>query len=206
MLQQKNDTINLDLEMKRNILLLILAIILNSCWPCKVDPIIVENGSLTDSILNRVPYQQGEVCKLQHINGVIINFETLRETYDEFTSCDHCCDFEYHYQVNKTALIADYPLFDIEFLLDNQDTIYYWCSLSIGKSGFTIPISEYAGINRYDSIKLGANVYYDVLKLKSNYDSNYDVDSIYVDSLYYNYTHGILKILMSNKESYEKVY
>lgn len=189
----------------KKIILILLPLILSSCWPCKIEPILIENGNLPDSILSYIPYQQDSVYKLQHSNGLILNFGATRSTYDEWTSCDHCCDYEYHYEINQTNLTTDYPLFDIQFWIDNQDTSYYSCHLSVGNSSFFLPIldSDYKNSNNFDSINLNSMVYYDVLKLESNYGNYYDKDSIYIDSLYYNTTYGILKLLISNGESYE---
>lgn len=193
--------------MYKKLIIILLPLILSSCWPCKITPILIENGNLPDSILSYIPYQHDSVYKFQHSNGLTLSFKTERENYDEYTSCDHCCDYEYHYEVNRTDLTTDYPLFDISFWLDNQDTSYYYCLLSVGNSGFTIPISdsEFKTTNYCDSLSINSDVYYEVIKLESNSGNYYSKDSIYIDSLFYNTSFGILKILMSNKESYEIV-
>lgn len=178
---------------------------LSSCLPC--DTITVENGALPDSALSFVPYQNGETYKLKHSNGLIINFETTRSTRDEWSHCTECCNYEYHFEINTTRLIPDYPIFDCNFDISNRDTTYFDCYASIGKYGFYIPTSDFQldYFEKVDSLTLDSVSYYNVFKLKSDYGSYYDQDSIYADSLYYNFQHGILKILMSNGEYYEIV-
>jgi hypothetical protein len=171
------------------------SLILSSCLPCET--ITVENGPLPVSALKYVPYQNGETYNLKHSNGLIINFETIRETRDEWTHCTECCSYDYHFEVNSTRLIPNYPIFDCYFEISNRDTTYLDCYASIGKYGFYIPTSETQldYFKKVDSLTIDSMTYYDVFKLKSDYGSYYDKDSIYADSLFYNFHYGILKIL-----------
>lgn len=184
---------------------ILIGLLMYSCWPC--DTITVENGPLPDSALNIVPYQHAETYRFKHSNGWVINFETYRETRDERTFCTECCSYEYHFEVNSTRLTPDYPIFDFHFEISNIDTTYIDCYASIGKYGFYIPTSknQLGYYQKVDSIIIDSLTYYEVFKLKSDYGSYYGNDSIYADSLFYNYKWGVLKILMSNGEYYEIV-
>jgi hypothetical protein len=184
---------------------LIPVLILSSCWPC--DTVIIENGTLPDAALKFIPYQNGETYQFQHSNGLIINFESIRETREEWTYCTECCKNEYHFEVNSTILIPDYPVFDFQFEISNEDTALYICNAFIGRNGFVIPTSEvqYDFFERVDFIVIDSKCYYEVWKLKS-YGSYYNEDTVYADSLFYNYDFGILKILMSNGEYYKIVH
>jgi len=182
---------------------LIFSVLLYGCWPC--DTIMIENGKLPDSALKYVPYINGETYKFKHSNGLEINYKTTRETYEEWTSCSECCKYEYHFEINSTILTPDYPIFNLQFQIDNRDTLNYQCYASIGKYGFYIPTNNEHDIDYYeqvDSVQIDSVYYYQVFKLKSNYDNYYSRDSIYVDSIYYSYDKGIIKILLSNNENY----
>jgi len=182
-----------------------MILLLNGCIPC--DTVIIENGPLPDSALRFVPYQNGKIYKFRHSKGLVINFDTYRETREEWTHCAECCSYEYHYEVNSTRLTPNYPIFDFYFEISNRDTSYFECYTTIGKYGFYIPTADFQldYFEKVDSLIIDSVTYKDVFKLNSDYGSYYDKDSIYADSLYYNYEYGILKILMSNGESYEIV-
>lgn len=188
--------------MKR-IIYLIISILLYGCWPC--DSIIVENGTLPKSALKYVPYLDGNTYKFKHSNGFVISYKTNRKTEKVLERCEHCCKYKYSYEVNTTKLITNYPVFNLEFNIDNFDTLNYSCYATIGQGGFNIPINNDFDRELYqkvDSIKIGSEYYYQVFKMKSNnfgYDSQ---SSIYVDSLYYNYEKGVIKIILSNNENY----
>jgi hypothetical protein len=182
---------------------IIIVLFLSGCWPC--DTIMVENGPLPDSALGYVPYKNGGTYSFRHSNGLVINYNTTRETLEAWSGCSECCKYEYHYEVNSTRLVPDYPVFTLQFQIDNQDTLNFHCHASIGKYGFYVPTNNEFGIGnfeKFDSVKVDSEYYYQVFKLKSNHDNYYFQDSIYVDSMYYNYENGIIKILLSNGENY----
>lgn len=180
----------------------IIALSLGGCWPC--DTIKVENEPLPESALGFVPYKNGDTYSFRHSNGLVINYKTTRETHEEWSGCSECCKYEYRYEVNSTRLVPDYPVFTLQFEIDNLDTSNFHCFASIGKYGFYVPINDEfsGGVEKVDSVKVDSEYYYQVFKLKSNHDNYYFQDSIYVDSMYYNYENGIIKILLSNGENY----
>lgn len=187
----------------RKILLLLLPVLLTGCWPCETT--LIDNGPLPDSVLKYIPYENGSVYKFKHSNGLVVGYETARETTGERSYCVECCKYEYKYESNHTELKPDYPIFNIQFDIDNQDTAYIQLYASVGKYGFYIPTNTYDDYMYYekvDSLLVDTAWYYQVYKLKSNYDDYYTPDLIYVDSIYYNFNNGILKIIMSNDESY----
>jgi len=190
--------------MSRNHLLIIILILLFGCNPCD-DSITIDNGKIPEKVLKYVPYQNGQIYKFKHSAGLIIEFTTIRQSRDEYSWCEECCKYNYKYEVNSTTLTPDYPIFDFGFEISNLDTTYYSFIARVGKYQFYIPTS--ANSSEYyefaDSILINDKLYFDVFKLKSNYGSYYDKDSLFADSLYYNYELGIIKIKMSNGEKYE---
>lgn len=178
--------------------------VLFSCRPpCEIT--IVDNGKLADSALRFVPYSNGETYSFKHSNGHIINYTASRETIEAYSSCSECCVYEYRYEVNTTKLIPDYPLFNLQFEIDNFDTTDYHLRALVGSYFFYIPINEEFNtdyVTRADSIMIDSLYYYQVFTLKSYSNNFFSQDSIFVDSLYYNYDKGVVKIIMSNEESY----
>jgi hypothetical protein len=187
--------------MKHPIILLML--LLASCNPC--DPETFDMGKLPDEALLFVPYQDGEEVKLIHSAGHTINFRVAREIQQKTEYlCDRCCDI-IKYEEDVTVLSPDYPVFQISIAISNFDSALYSCGLRMTGASFVIPTQEfqYNYFNQVDSIVIGGEIYEDVFML--NYEPWYysQENPVQVDSLYYNYSHGILKIIMSNNEFYE---
>ena len=190
--------------MHREFIIILFLVYLSGCTPC-AETITIDNGKLPDSVLKFVPYQNGKIYRFQHSAGLIIEFTSSRQTTKELSRCEECCKYEYVYEVNKTRLVPDYPVFDFGFEISNQDTINYFLNAQVGKYQFYIPTSNKYPNDYYkltDSILIEKKYYYDVFLLKSNYGSYYDKDLIYADSMFYSYRFGILQIKMSNGEKY----
>lgn len=181
----------------------ITILLFSACRPC--DTITIDNGAIPDSVLRYVPYINGDTYSFRHSNGLIINFNTTRTTQKDVTYCRGCCKYEHIFEVNYTTLVPDYPIFNFQFQINNQDTLNLHCYASIGKYSFCIPTNrefDSGQFEKIDSVKIDSIYYYQVFKLKSIYNDDYGRDSIYVDSMYYNYEKGIIKILLSNGENY----
>lgn len=184
---------------------ILLAFLLYGCPPC--DPVVLDNGPLPDSILALVPYSNGNIYRLRHSNGQLINYTSQRFSNKEIMECHPCCDYTFSYETNITRLTPDYPVFNISITLSNADTIQYEFTCFIGTYFLNIPVGRSQTGEFYhfsDSVLIGETYYYDVFRIKpsNNYLWN---DYIKVDSVYYNSTSGILLIKMSNEEYFSIV-
>ncbi len=184
---------------------LVIAILLffSGCDPC--EPETFDMGKLSAEVLAHIPYQSGEQVTLQHSEGHTINFQVTRSTTQkEERLCGRCCDI-YVFEENLTVLAPDYPIFSISLSVSNMDSAVHTFGVRTNGASFAIPTKEFQ--NEYftlaDSLKIGDNLYYDVFLLKDEWDYYSPENPIRVDSLYYNYSHGILKIVMSNDEYYQ---
>jgi len=190
--------------MKRLLFIIPLIMLLSACF-CD-DPQHVYLPPIPDSILNLIPYAQNQTIALQHNGGLEVNYQINRYTEVQESMCEFCCDYVYHYQVNSTQLVPDYSLPSLSFQLYSPDSIYYSFSLFTGNSSFDIPVSiipenSYHQFSLLDTFSINGIDYFNVLALKgASYQFN--DDQIYFDSLYYNYSHGILKL----KTNYEEFY
>lgn len=187
--------------MKRPIILLL--VFLAGCDPC--EPETFDMGKLPEQALLFVPYQNGEEVRLRHSAGHTISFQVTRETTQKTEYlCGRCCDI-IMYEENVTVLSPDYPVFSLSIAISNFDSAYYSCGLWMTGASFAIPTKEfqYAYFNLVDSLVIGDDIYHDVFLL--DYEPGYysKENPVRVDSLYYNYRHGILKIIMSNNEFYQ---
>jgi len=186
------------------IIVLVVTVLLVSCR-CD-EPILIDLGPIPEKFLKQVPYEHGKTYQFKHSAGLIINFEASRETRDEYSGCERCCDFDYKYQVNETQLNPDYPVFAFHIQLNGMDTVHCQPSFRIGQSFFYPPWDSGApsDLQPLDSVRLTGRWYYDVYALKNISDSWFSRDSITADSLYYNFSSGVLRVVMTNGEYYQK--
>jgi len=164
---------------------------------------IIRNGSLPESAIALVPYKNGKSYKFKYSNDLTINFVAERERVEEIDNgCAECFNYELYYELDRTILKSDYPLFDIKFEIDNNDSTKIHCYSTIGNDYFTIPTNELeeSYFEKEDSMFVDSVWYRNVFKMKSGTSSNNNI--IYTDSLYYNYKFGIIKIIMSNGKTY----
>jgi hypothetical protein len=168
------------------------------------DPILVDLGSIPDSILARVPYQSGMTYSFKHSGGQVIDFTASRDSKYEQTWCEEwCCDYVYKYQVNTTTLHPDYPVFDLNLQVSNQNIEYPSIFAWFGHSSFYLPLNpdQFHEAGFSDSLLMGGRWFYRVFSTKMM-EGGFPMGSIYADSLYYNLTEGIIRIIMSNGEFY----
>ncbi len=189
--------------MKRALIFLLLTLALASCR-CD-DPILIDNGPIPDSILARVPYQDGQVYQFRHSAGKVISFAAHRASHEEYIDCERCCKYLYKYQGNTTVLVPDYPVFDLTFRISNPDSLRYDFYVWMGNSAFYPPVIPGDSVSavRYDSLLIHDRWHRDVFRIPNANDYWFNRDSIYADTLYYNFESGILKIVMSNGEYFQ---
>ncbi|MCP4311751.1 MAG: hypothetical protein GY790_10845 [Bacteroidetes bacterium] len=104
-------------------------------------------------------------------------------------------------------MVPDYPIFEMRLSITKDDTLHYSARAWIGMSSFIIPVWEgwISDFVYFDSISLNGRRFFEVYRIKKhdNYYNNNEPDGIYPDSLWYNTSQGILKVLMSNGEYYQ---
>lgn len=177
-------------------LLLVLIPFLQACPPpVPCDPIITQIEPIPDSVQSIIPYVNGEVYDYIHSEGTIVQFmcssslEENRQCFD----CNECLVFE----KLQVILEPDYLLPPIEMTLRQIDDSFYELVVGYGNSSFTIPVN----FNEYNSI---AEIFSDTIGIKrDNWSNFYDSkSSLYADSIYYALDKGIVKIVMSNDETF----
>ena len=189
------------------VLLCALAGCTDHCPKRKKDktPTVVDHGSLPDSLKNVIPYHHGETVKYKHNNGHVVSFSIERSTEKVTSPCYWCCEnIETDiYEVENTYLEPDYLLFDISLSMNNYKEAMRHFVVKVGVSEFEMPF-DYGSQNTvvYDTLTINSQEYLNVIKVgnSTNYSSSLE---IYPVSIYYNRSHGIVKILMSNEEYYE---
>lgn len=184
--------------------LILSAAILYGCDP--PEPIIVDLGDIPKSIRQLVPYEDGAVYRFRHSQGAVIEFNAVREARKTQTNCIEFCDKIYEYEEDITLLQPDYLLFSPVLRITSRDTVSYTCEIDLAGGFCIVPTSlkwrDQVGFS--DSLVLGETTHYDVFCLESYHYGGFYEDSIRIDSLYYNYKSGILKILMTDGAYFER--
>jgi len=191
--------------MKKILILSAMMLGLTACpEPCERE--VLDLGKLSDEALAWSPYVNESSYSLKHSEGQEVSFECIRakEVRTEYMDYGDKC-LEVFYEVDITNLAASYPLFSLYVFLQKTDTASYDCGIGVGDSDFWLPTApdDDFGQTRFDSLQIGDYWYKEVYKMGFKDIHQYGSDDIYADSLYYNKSHGVLKILMSNEEDYE---
>lgn len=184
-------------------LFLLALLLLPGCRPC--DPQTFDMGALSADALAMVPYSNDEKTVFKHSNGKLIYFTVERNTYQRTEHmCAECCDI-LKFEEDITRLMPDQKVIQPELYISNADSTYIVCYIRVNQSSFQLPVHnfELEMVEMLDTMKLGTKEYYNVFCLE--YQSGfYSPDTpIYIDSLYYNFDFGILKITLSNDEFYQ---
>ncbi len=184
--------------------LLLISLFLVGCDPAP--PVIVDLGEIPPSVKQRVPYEDGGVYRFRHSQGAVIAFKAVREARKTQTKCIEFCDKIYEYEEDITLLQPDYLLFSPVLRITNQDTVSYTFEIDLPGGFCVVPTSLkwHDRVGFSDSLVLGETTYYDVFLLESYQYGGFYEDSIRIDSLYYNYKSGILKILMTDGAYFER--
>ena len=106
---------------------------------------------------------------------------------------------------SETKLTPDYPIFSVLISIHNAYFPINEFIISIGRDYFKFLYSDLNGLVGQaitDSLLIDNKRYYNVFKLPNLDD--YDKSKNLVDSLYYNVEKGIIKIKLSNGESYTR--
>ncbi len=190
----------------RLLLILPVALLLTACPRCP-DTILLDHGPLPEEAMQYIPYRNGQLLDFKHSNNMEVTFSVVQGKYNQTSTCDECCKYNIRYEILHTELVPNYPLFKIVLEISNIDTSFFYFTAGIGNSAFILPSGnpDYPVVEELDSVRVDSVWYYNVYKMGANGGYSPGEEIIYADTLLYNYTDGILKIIMSNGEYYELV-
>ena len=179
-----------------------LLLLLSGCDGCR-NPKIIDSGELTAEQLALVPYTDGQVVRLRHSGGLVIDYNVSRSTNIEMREYFGKCE-TLKFRVNKVSLVPEYPVFPMVFYIANTDENFTAFEASIGRYYYYLPKDKesFFSYGTMNDMPLNDTIYRDVFYMKTPAWSIPAFDVIYVDSLYYNYTSGVIKVTMSNRENY----
>ncbi|MFV0467972.1 MAG: hypothetical protein ACK5MK_03470 [Dysgonomonas sp.] len=188
--------------MKKQFIILILIPFLFGCPVCNKPTKIVDIGPIPDSLYKLVPYQDSVVYKFVHSNGYVVSFQTSRKTEEESTFDECSCSELRRYYRNSTIMISDYPAITIQLDIVHFDSISSSFGISIRNNYFENWdfIQKVFSKTKPDSTLVNGKYFKDIFVFK-NYNS-YNNQTLFADSLYYSTDKGIIKIFMTNGESY----
>ena len=194
-----------------------MLVLLTAC-PQHKEPVHKDFGRIPEQYLATVPYQDGDVFRMQHESDrVIIDFTVSRhrqkETGEDYIYLEKykpVPNYYYDYEVDITKCTPNYPIFDVEINFSNiymmfeeegmgvekQASLY-----AVGAARFPFFGEDHSNYDVADSSEINGHYYHDVFKLKADY-YNIEEGSIYAETNYYNYEKGLLGVIMSNGEKY----
>lgn len=197
-----------------------MMVLLTAC-PRHKEPIYKDFGKIPERYLATVPYQNGDMFRLQHESDrLIIDFSVSRhrqkESGDNYIYLEKykpAPNFYYDYEVDITKCTPNYPLFEVEINFSNFYMMFEeegWESerqanlYAVGAARFPFIGEDHSNYNVVDSLEINGHYYHDVFKLKAEecYYNNVEEGSIYAETYYYNYEKGLLGVIMSNGEKY----
>ena len=171
--------------------------------PPKCNNQLIVISPIPDSILNLVPYGDGQKVCLRHSEGTQIEFNCSRSTHTEFVDFERGCGNVIEFEVNCTILTPEYPLPEINITIQKIDEEYIDMNLWFAGGNFNFIFYE----SKVDSLieyAIGDHNYSNVWAMKSDYYNSYlNQPELLVDSLYFNADFGILRIKMNNGEAYD---
>lgn len=166
---------------------------------------IIDYGQLPDSLLNLVPYRDGETYNFTDPSGEVIQFQAFRELVQiKEPRCPECFfGPDILFEQDFTMLKTESDAFNVTFTINNEDSTYINFQSNIGKNIFPIPLSREAIYDEFvlDSLYIDSIIYRDILKIPTRLSDLYK-DPINPDSMYYNFENGIIKIIMSDGGCY----
>lgn len=189
--------------MKKQFFILFLIPFLYGCPVCNKPTKIVDVGPIPDSLYKLVPYEDSVVYKFAHSNGYVVSFQTRRKTDQASPFFDECgCSEVRKFYNNTTIMFSDYPAITIRLNIAHFDSISSGFEISVQNNYFENNdfIQKAFKISEPDSVFVNGKYYKNVFVFK-NYDI-YNNQTQFADSLYYNTNKGIIKIFMTNGESY----
>ena len=198
----------------------VMMVVFTAC-PRHKEPIHKDFGKIPEQYLATVPYQNGDVFRMQHESDrVIIDFTVSRhrqkETGEDYIYLEKfkpAPNFYYDYEVDITKCTPDYPIFNVEINFSNLYMLYEEEGMGSEKQanlyavgGARLPFigEDQSNYNVVDSLAVNGHYYHDVFKLKAeeSYYNNEEEGSIRAEVYYYNYEKGLLGVIMSNGEKY----
>ena len=179
----------------------------------------VDLGRIPAQYLATVPYQNGDVFRMQHeTSKLVIDFTVSRHRQKEtgfdylFEKYKPAPNYIYEYELDITKCTPNYPVFDVEISFSNQYMAYEEdgmqslnkCASLFAVGAARIPFigEDCSNYEMVDSLKINDLYYYNVFKLKADASYYESEGSICAETYYYNYEKGLLGVIMSNGEKY----
>ncbi len=175
-------------------LLLLPLIYLMGCCPKNTAS---GNFMLDDTDNEKIPYTLDQQITFKHSSGFSFQFTVSKNLIENTrTQTEHCGDEFWFYQYRQVQLSSDNPELYVAVKTYPADFIPY-LELSVNNYEFKI---DYSTEPTYNDFTINGQNYCDVYEC--TYEYIYD-DKIIPETIWYNKTEGLLKIKMTNHETYE---
>ena len=150
-----------------------------------------------------IPYSEDQALFFEHSGGGKANLKVKRITNENTRIGVDDCAGAYNVHERQAYFLNGYP-FDITLILDATDSTGGVINVAVNKYHFIIPFNNDFNFRCsdlttcYSTLQINNTGYTDVVECLSPYEHR----GIYPYTIWYNRTHGLLQITMSNGESY----
>lgn len=187
---------------------ILLLFLLTGCdVDCKTQQISIFKGEIPDTILNCVPYKNGDVVKFINSEGTLLSYHVVREE-KQITDqiLEECYVYTTVYQEDESNLLSDSATYPINLWITNK-VDYDFYDVRIINEAFTIPATDffYQQAEVIDSMTINNVLYYNIIIETPNYIESQNPDSLVAETLFYNYEFGILRIDFTDGDELQRV-
>lgn len=175
---------------------LLLITLMQACPPGPCEPDSVEYKPLPDSVRSILPYTDGNQYQMRHSAGKVIQHVCSVQLEKNYFECNE-------FEILNFKLTPNYPISPIEISISRWDEKSYNLHFWFSNSHFDYYLAAEYPVEKV-CLYLDDEQFVDVIGLKNNNNNTgYGIQrELFADSLYFNQTHGILKIVMSNGETF----
>ncbi|HSV76603.1 MAG TPA: hypothetical protein VLH37_06175 [Bacteroidales bacterium] len=178
---------------------------LTSCPPyTQCDEPEVRSELVPDSIIDMFPHHGVNSLRYLHSGGHIISFRIETDTIHDVHWFDKCNQTKESYFVAEFT--PNHPAIRMGLSIRSWSDKLFPFRIIIGSRSaeFVVGRPDNLQALRTDSMHLNGLLWRDVMRVRLTSDSFFapTAGAVYPDSLYFSFEHGIIRVIMTNNETY----
>ena len=191
--------------------LFMFPLLFTACPVAECEEVIVEKHLLPDSILALLPFREGDVLTYIHSGGKSIKYSVgIDSTIEIQSDFMHGKCYEFHYQRFVVSLTPNYPVLHMHLAITNfYEHIFAIVSAQSYRASVSLSGEQNPDVSFLRSIELNGITYRNVFRARMLAPSMFipqpPPGTIHPNWVYFNVENGILRIVMSNNETFTLV-